>query len=169
MSPGWAQQFCPFMVNKLPRLAGIIRIYHQPNFPRWTNQRYKTVLDLRAQNFLCMESENISIKPYVKNRYHTRFPIIYLSHQRHLSQRQPWKTKAFSVNNQQKWKQLQMHNSLETPTIISTWKTGQSSGSRCPGTVVPGHQQTKPWLHTETETLLSLARWISNWFGKMDK
>ena len=65
--------------------------------------------------------------------------------------------------NQQKWKQQPMHNFLETTTIISTWKTGQCSGSRCPGTVVPGHQQTQPWLNTETETFLSLARWISNY------
>ena len=75
----------------------------------------------------------------------------------------PWKTTAFSVNNQQKWKQQQMPNFLETTTITSIGKTGQCSGSRCPGTVVPGHQQTQPWLNTETETLLSLAKWISNY------
>ena len=56
-----------------------------------------------------------------------------------------------------------MHHFLDVATIISTLKTGQRSGSRCPGTAVPGHPQTQPWLNTETEILLSLARWISNY------
>ena len=41
-----------------------------------------------------------------------------------------------------------MHHFLDVATIISTLKTGQRSGSRCPGTAVPGHPQTQPWLNT---------------------